>query len=88
MTSTLIRKTLSLGAVALIASALAMPAFAADAMSNPCATKPANPCAQPAKHQVKKKAMKKTMKMHSAAKKHQKAANPCAAKPANPCAAK
>ncbi len=84
MTSTLIRKTLSLGAVALIASALAMPAFAADAMSNPCATQPANPCAQPAKHQVKKKAMKK----HMAAKKHQKAANPCAAKPANPCAAK
>ncbi len=84
MTSTLIRKTLSLGAVALIASALAMPAFAADAMSNPCATKPANPCAQPAKHQMKKKAMKK----HMAAKKQQKAANPCAAKPANPCAAK
>ena len=77
MTSTLFRKTLSLGAVALIASALTIPAFAADAMSNPCATKPANPCAQPAKRKEQKKPMKK-----------HKAANPCAAKPANPCAAK
>lgn len=82
MTPSLFRKTLSLGAVALIAAALTIPAFAAGAMSNPCAAKPANPCAQPAKHKVKKKAMKK----HAAAK--HKVANPCAPKAANPCAAK
>ena len=81
MTPSPIRKALSLGVVALIASALTIPAFAADAISNPCATKPANPCAQP-----KRKEQKKPMNKHKAAK--HKAANPCAAKPANPCAAK
>jgi hypothetical protein len=78
----LFRKSLSLGAVALIAATLALPASAGDmaknpcgAPGNPCATKPANPCAEKSGNPCAKPAKKM--------KKAKKAANPCAQ---NPCA--
>ena len=77
MTKSLFQKTLSLGTLVLVGCALALPASAKDIAKNPCATKPANPCAQPVKKMAKGKAKGK-----------HKPANPCAAKPANPCSMK
>lgn len=81
MMQNLIRKSLSLGAVTLIGCALALPAGAAEMTKNPCAAKPANPCAKPAKDKMKME-MKKEKPANPCAK------NPCMVKPANPCAKK
>ena len=77
------RKLLTLASASLIAATLAFPAAAADKMANPCAAKPANPCAKAA-NPCAKPAMGK-MKGKAA---NPCAKNPCAAKPANPCAKK